>query len=949
MSQSRRGWLTLGVMCLIGLTVRADWTRLLEADWLEQAVMQPASKEVSAAADAAGAVDGVKNGKWGFHTGLANDPWWQVDLGEVREIGRVVIWNRCDTPKLMKDVELKLSVDGKTWTTAYKHDGTLYYGFTDKKPLNVKVEGAKARFVRVQLSGEKYLYLDELEVFGAGDEKTNLALNKPANQVSVSQWSVNHARQAEPDLAAKARDVLAFCETRCQELKSAGVDVSVQAAKLNALKGRVESGADRKTYLEIMAVRRALMLANPLLDFDSVLFTKRVPGTFNHMSDQYYGWWSRPGGGIYILSGIKSGEPKVVCLTDSFKEPGSFLRPMLSFDGKKVLFAWCKYYPELAKQRDKLNKGNVPEDAFYHVFEMNIDGSNVRKLTGGKYDDFDARYLPDGRIVFCSTRRGQSLQAGKMTAEETLKCIDGPDIYVRCGGDAQRPVAVYTLHTMDGDGKNVIAISPFEMFEWEPSVAADGSILYSRWDYIDRDNMPYMKLWAINPDGTNARLIYGNYTKAPHCTFEPRSIPGSNKIMVVASGHHSQTMGSLVLLDPSAGMEGKDPLTRLTPEICFPEIEGWPTNFYANPWPLSERHHLVSWGIEPTPSQGKVRLPNAMGLYLFDAQGGREMIYRDPDISSMYPIPLRSQPTPPVIASGVNWDGPQEGRFMVADVTQGLKTVKQGDIKALRIVGVPGKTQPWMNQPSIGVTRDDPGKVVLGTVPVEKDGSAYFKVPSGVIVFFQALDARGVAVQSMKSVTYVQPGQTVSCIGCHEDRNSSAAATSSKPLASLREPSKLIPGPEGSWPLRFDKLVQPVLEARCVSCHDAKVPMKGHEKGAKTVLTADKAYDTLVKFGKPSLHEQVWAGYRLGYSIEGEGLAAKSALLALLTDAKGHYGVKVEGAELERFVVWMDCYAQRQGSFGAEQEKQLEEFRQRVISSLTGERPERASAQSLDR
>lgn len=949
MSQARRGWLTLGVMCLIGLTVRADWTSLLEADWLDQAALLPAVGNVTAPADAAGAVDGVKNGKWGFHTGRSKNPWWQVDLGEVTEIGRVAIWNRCDAPTLMKDLELMLSSDGKNWTNAYKHDGSVFFGFTDKKPLSVKLEGVKARYVRVQLAGEKYLYLDELEVFGAADGKTNLALNKPANQVSVSQWSVNHARAIAPDFSTKAKEVLAFCEARAGELKCAGVDVSARIATLDGLKGRIASGADQKTYLEVMAVRRGLMLANPLLDFDSVLFTKRVPGTFNHMSDQYYGWWSRPGGGIYILSGIKSGEPKVVCLTDSFKEPGSFLRPMLSFDAKKVLFAWCRYYPDLAKQRDKLNKGNVPEDAFYHVFEMNIDGSNVRKLTGGKYDDFDARYLPDGRIVFCSTRRGQSLQAGKMSAEESIKCIDGPDMYVRCGGDAQRPVPVYTLHTMDGDGKNVIAISPFEMFEWEPSVAADGSILYSRWDYIDRDNMPYMKLWAINPDGTNARLIYGNYTKTPHCTFEPRSIPGSSKIIVLASGHHAQTMGSLVLLDSAAGMEGKDPLTRLTPEVCFPEIEGWPTNFYASPWPLSERHYLVSWGKEPAPNQGKTRLTNAMGLYLFDAQGGREMIYRDPEISSMYPIPLKAQATPPVIASGVNWDGAQEGRFMVADVTQGLKTVKQGQIKALRVVAVPGKTLPWMNNPPLGITRDDPGKVVLGTVPVEKDGSAYFKVPSGVIVFFQALDARGVAVQSMKSVTYVQPGQTVSCIGCHETRNSSSAATSSKPLAGLREPSKLTPGPEGSWPLRFDRLVQPVLEAKCVSCHDAKAPMKGHEKGAKTVLTADKAYDTLVKFGKPSLHEQVWAGYRLGYSIEGEGLAAKSALLALLTNAKGHYGAKVEGAELERFVVWMDCYAQRQGSFGAEQEKQLEEFRQRVIGSLKGERPERASAQSLDR
>ena len=466
----------------------------------------------------------------------------------------------------------------------------------------------------------------------------------------------------------------------------------------------------------------------------------------------------------------------------------------MSFDGKKILFAWCKHYPELAKEKDKLNKANVPEDAFYHVFEMNLDGSGVRQLTHGKYDNFDARYLPDGRVVFLSTRRGQSIQVGKQSAAATLAKNDLPDCYVRCGGDASRPVAVYTLHTMNADGGDLTPISPFEMFEWEPSVAHDGTIIYSRWDYVDRDNMPYMSLWSINPDGINARLIYGNYTKAPHCTFEPRAIPGSDKIIFTASGHHSQTMGSLVLLDPAVGTEGEAPITRLTPETPFPEIEGWPRAFYANPWPLCERTHLVAWGVEEEMREGRTRPKNGMGLYLFNADSGLELLYRDPEISSMYPIPLKPQPRPPVLASNVKWDGPQEGRFLVADVTRGLKTVQRGDVKALRIVAIPAKTQPWMNQPVMGLTRDDPGKAVLGTVPVEADGSAYFRAPSGVALFFQALDAQGRAVQTMRSATHVQPGQTLSCTGCHDSRKDTPPP-SAPLLASLREPSKITVGP----------------------------------------------------------------------------------------------------------------------------------------------------------
>ena len=159
-------------------------------------------------------------------------------------------------------------------------------------------------------------------------------------------------------------------------------------------------------------LQRQLALQNPLLrGFDTLLFTKRVPGSFNHMSDQYYGWWSKPGGGLTCCAGSPPIRLPSSASRRRFKEPGSFLRPMLAYDASKVLFAWCRHYPQLAAEANKLDKANVPEDAFYHLFEMNLDGSGLRQLTHGKYDDFDGRYLPDGRIVFLSTRRGQSLQA----------------------------------------------------------------------------------------------------------------------------------------------------------------------------------------------------------------------------------------------------------------------------------------------------------------------------------------------------------------------------------------------------------------------------------------------------------------------------------------------------------------------------------------------------------
>ncbi|MBN1489416.1 MAG: discoidin domain-containing protein, partial [Phycisphaerae bacterium] len=552
----------------------------------------PPEEPITTGSDAAGGCDGIKNGRWGFHTDIVEKPWWRVDLGQPYRLDRIVIWNRCDeTAPRNSHLVLSLSDDGTQWRTAYTHDGTTFFGYTDGRPLVVATDGQVARFVRIQLPGKDYLHLDEVEVFGSAEPEKNLALKCPADQQSVSLWSATEPfegdsafnlirdklRKALPDEPAEL--VNEFCllheeitldrsgspkwqwrkaylatqvlgpevliaagdrhpgdvvlrRTRAMiaNMRSRPVapDLSAETEMLAALEtDRAEISADDlpacwELFRRAVSLRRRVLLADPLLDFDAILLTKRVPGTFNHMSDQYYGWFSRPGGGIYILRDFKGDAPTVECLTGIFTEPGSFLRPCLSYDARKILFAWCRHYPALAGEPDKLNKDNVPADAFYHVFEMNIDGAGVRQLTFGKYDDFDARYLPDGRIVFLSTRRGQFIQCSPSTAQQTVATEDLSDSYVRCGGGPERPVAVYTLHTMDADGGNLCAISPFENFEWTPSIADDGTILHSRWDYVDRYNNAFMSLWAINPDGASPRLVYGNFTWSPHTTFEAR-------------------------------------------------------------------------------------------------------------------------------------------------------------------------------------------------------------------------------------------------------------------------------------------------------------------------------------------------------------------------------------------------------------------------------------------
>jgi hypothetical protein len=919
----------------------------IEADWLHQDAKRQSPAlpggGVSREEDAAGAVDGVKNGKWGFHTEMQDDPWWQVDLGKPTAIGRLVLYNRCDLAERNARIIAWLSDDAKTWRQVYQHNGKVFYGHTDKKPLTVDLKGQQARYVRLGLKGKSYFHLDEVEILAPGRTQ-NAALGKPATQSTTSIWSARAVRPGSP--GGPTRETIVRTIERGRKLAESqrrlGVKVDAEVKALEEVAAQVKNlpdsapdSARRDLYFRAHWAVRKMALANPLLNFDSLVFCKAAPTRFPHMSDQFYGWWSRPGGGICILDGFKSLSqtsevsktsevcaPKVRCLTSSWAL-GSFIRPDLSYDGKRIIFAYAKSYAHVPDVRDKATKGNLPEDSYYHIFEMNVDGSGVRQLTRGRYDDFDARYLPNGEIVFLSTRKGVSLQMCKTSTGATA-AADLPDSYVRCGGDNWRPVPVFTLHAMDADGKNLRPMSAFENFEWTPSVANDGRVVYCRWDYIDRFNGHFFSLWSTNPDGTNPQLVYKNFTVRPQVASEAVSIPGSHKLVFTASAHHSILGGSLVLFDRTRGTEEASPIVRLTPEVPFPETESWADHYYANPWPLSEEYYLVGWADRRLPPHTRIETQeanpvNAMGLYLYDAFGNQELLYRDPEISSGNPIPLRARPKPAVYANQIA-DRAHEGRFFLQDVYLGLTGIPRGTVKRLRIVAVPPKVQPHMNTPNLGVSAEDPGKYVLGTAPVESDGSAFFRVPSGVPVFFQALDSNGLAVQTMRSLTYVQPKQTLSCIGCHEHRDL-APSISKSPLAGLREPSKLTPGPSGSWPLRFDELVQPVLDRHCVRCHK---PGSDDAKAAKSDLTPAKAYQTLLTFGGEDLKKKAFERDR---SIPGECTAATSKLWALVTQDKGHEGVVLDAESRDRLATWMDTYAQQRGSFSEAQEKELRQIR----------------------
>jgi hypothetical protein len=930
----------------------------IETDWLAQIPLRyqpapalarntPLPYRIAPEQDAAGGCDGVINGTWGFHTDLDNRPWWQVDLEREFLLEKVVIHNSGyeEEWKRILGFTILLSVDGKSYSEAFRHNGRPFHD--PKRAIVVPLNRAAARYVKIQLPGKQHLSLEEVEVYSVANTE-NVALHKPANQSSASKWSVRDFNPWSSDpvpLGPSEYPVTKIVEQGLKlaaDLRTRGIDVESHAETLEKIGRRVKNlpgetppSTRRDLYIEAQWAVRRLALSNPLLDFENLLFVKRAPNLLLCHCDEYLSWWSRPGGELCILERFGDQDVRLKSLSGDLLPTGDMIRPDISYDGTRVLFSHCRHYPDLWKKENKLDKASIPEDAFYHLYEMNLDGTGLRRLTRGKYDDFDGRYLPDGRIVFLSTRRGQFIQCGLESAQSTVATENLPDSFVRCGGNAYRPVSVHTLHVMANDGQNMHAISPFESFEWNPSVTSDGRVLYARWDYVDRHRMWHMGLWSTLPNGMSARAVFGNFTAGPYSFFEARDIPQSQKIIFTASAHHSHAGGSLVLLDAREGVDGQSPMTRLTPEVAFPEIEGWSDCYFANPYPLAEEHYLVTFSPvrlskhafakDGSPVPGPI---NSLGVYLFDNFGNLNLLYRDPDISSMCPLPIRPRRRPAVVASDVPWDsGVQEGNVLLADVYRGdLQEYSKGSVRKLRIVGVPPKLDPRMNHPSLGVTQDDPGKFVLGTVPVEEDGSAYFRVPAGVPFFVQALDERGTALQTMRSLTYVQQGQTYTCIGCHEHRRS--APPKVRPTAAFREPSTIKVGPEGTWPLDYQTLVQPLLDRHCLACH------KPGGEASETDLTPARSYATLMGYGgQRSLAAHVQARYDARRSVAGQCAAMASPLTTLLDE--GHFGVQLSAGDLERLFIWMDTYGQRSGSHDSGQADELRKLKTRLAPLLT--------------
>lgn len=559
--------------------------------------------------------------------------------------------------------------------------------------------------------------------------------------------------------------------------------------------------------------------------------------------------------------------------------PAGIIRdPEVHFDGSRVVFS-------MRHNRD---------DA-YHIYEIGADGSALKQLTfSAGVTDIDPMYLPDDSIVFSSTR-------------EPKYCMCNRHIMAN-------------LYRMEADGSGIHQIGKNPLFEGHPALLPDGRIVYDRWEYVDRNFGDAQGLWTVNPDGTNHAVYYGNNTWSPGAVLDPRPVPGTELLVCTFSSCHDRPWGAIALIDRRLGVDGRPPVLRTWPGGAMDLIHetgvgtGEDYGFdrftkvnpkYEDPYPLSDTQFLCA----RMTGEGET-----MGLYLLDAANEDRLLYREPAPQGCYdPMPLAPRLRPAVIPSRRNFED-SGGQFYVLDVYRGthMQGVQRGAVKFLRVVETPEKRNwtpaSWNGQgqhaPAMN-WHDFNNKRILGTVPVEEDGSAYFTVPSGAFVYFQLLDADGMMIQSMRSGAMIQPGERTGCVGCHENRRSAPPVSADKSAQALRRPPSELTGWYGP-PRLFSYVheVQPVFDRYCVKCHDF-----GQKAGAKLLLAGDRTETFNVSYNelwRKKLIKALGAGpaeTQGAYSWGSRG----SRLLEVLR--KGHQEVQLDPESLDRLITWIDINA----------------------------------------
>lgn len=786
--------------------------------------------------------------------------------------------------------------------TAWKEslsDGTLEFDTWLSSPGSQAVEEA----VRLLLTrcGDEPVLTRRLE-----DLKTKQAAASDIEWLTLYTDVLTCERQYRQfDLATE--QIQAIREFMAEE----GVDTQAFHAEAERLtqeaqQVRKQGTAACDAFLPTLAsFRRRILLTHPALQFRDLLLDIRYIPTYAHNVDQYLGRNNKTAPGLLILEDWKQEKPRERWLTRTLLPPGCTQHPDLSYDAKRVLFAFCDHTEKDHQRRRFL------------IYEAKLDGSGLRQVTGTAADpwektrrndhytvmieDFDPYYLPDGDFVFTSTRC-QSL--------------------ARCHAGRNAPSFLIHRGTLAGD--TIRALSWGEANEIDPAVLNDGRIIYNRWEYVNRHDSLFHKLWTMKPDGTGAANYYGNLTTFPMSIAEPRPIPNSSKVIATGTAHHSYTAGCIILVDTQKGLEGPAPVTRLTPEVKYPETEGWETDTYLAPYPLSERLFFASWAKGPHGHEGalKDRHYSLYLLFYYKGKAYREHLYTPTEGASCFTtLPVQPRPLPPLLPSALQADTTvRTGVFYIQNVYESVHDIPTGSVKFLRINAL--LNQPTPRVPHRGWIMDEIAKGVLGTVPVNADGSTAFEIPSRTPVQLQLLDADKMCVMNMRSFVYLQDGERASCAGCHEDRMKSPPTftyAGTKPYT-----PRPVPGPDAKNGFNYVASVQPVWDRYCIRCHglektEGKVDLTGTYSERETErypngkVKMSRSYETFVM--NPKYYKMMDRNNETHASQPKDYLSHASGLPEWLRQHGKAREAVLDSESWERVMTWLDVNAQMYGNY----------------------------------
>ncbi|MBI4582749.1 MAG: hypothetical protein HY717_01765 [Planctomycetes bacterium] len=622
------------------------------------------------------------------------------------------------------------------------------------------------------------------------------------------------------------------------------------------------------------------LISEGKLGFDRLLFLKRQELNPSHVYTACCEDF-RPGGGLYLLSPPRPGG----AVTELLASPeGQILDLDLSCDGKEIVFSW----------RKEVGCG-------YHIFRIGADGAGLVQLSSGAWHDYNACWLPDGGIAFISTR-----------ASSNVLCFHTPS---------------GVLYRMDRDGGGLKRLSANYVNDFTPSVLADGRILYSRWEYVDRPAIPIQSLWAIHPDGTGLQVFFGNRVLSPASFLEARAIPGTRKVLCTLTSHNGPIRGAIGLIDPALGVNAQEAIVNLTPEVDIGRVDQGDGNNvhgpYETPNPIDERRFLVSRdGI----------------LLLGEIGKGFAEIYASPDGLGCYDganTAPRSAPAimaeeigaskPAAAESTGGGESPEEATVFVVDVYRGLEpAVPRGAVKALRVVeevAKPLRTAArgfGFQTPVISCGATYAVKRVWGSVPVGEDGSACFKVPAGRPLYFLAADENGMAVQRMRSFAHFQPGEIRGCAGCHEN-SSGLPPARARPEALLHPPRALEPPAYGLEDFDYSAIVQPVLDRHCAPCHNGVDPQGGIDLSGDQTDWFNVSYDVLTRGWVSWIDTRNGQEANILQTAPNRWGAPASRLSKLLLDGhpdrQGNPRLCLDRESRERIFTWIDLNVPYYGTY----------------------------------